>query len=82
MSVRLGWPALLAAAPASMNPSESAGIVFSMFDSFESDAARRCYWALATGKEATRSLFAIKVSPQFERFERIALKSEISRNLY
>jgi len=39
MSVRLGWPALLAAAPASRNPSESAGIVFSMFDSFKSDAA-------------------------------------------
>ena len=43
MGVRLGWPALLAAAPASRNPSESAGIVFTMFDSFKSDAARRCY---------------------------------------
>jgi hypothetical protein len=42
MSVRLGSPALLAAAPAIRNPSESAGIVFSMFDSFKSDAARRC----------------------------------------
>jgi hypothetical protein len=59
MSVRLGWPALLAAAPASRNPSESAGIVFSMFDSFKSDAARRCYWAVATGNEATRSLFSM-----------------------
>ena len=59
MSVRLGWPALLSAALASRNPSESAGIVFSMFNSFKSDAERRCWWGLAMRNEATRSLFAM-----------------------
>src|ERR1700722_16705793 len=91
MGVRLGWPALLAAAPASRNPSESAGIVFSTFDSFKSDAARRCAgrWRQETRPRAASlqclqlegCSISFKVSPHIERFDRITLKCEISRNV-
>ena len=91
MSVRLGWPALLAAEPASRNPSESAGIVFSMFDSSNlmqrGDATGR--WRQETRPRAVSlqclqpegCSMSFKVSPQFERFDRITLKREISRNV-